>query len=169
MSLRHDLAQFDGKAVAVLEDIFRANHPPSDAVLETLVDTLGDEDAAMQTGASWLLRRYLEAGFALTAAQTGRLASILPKMHDGFGRLHLCQAIGHLVVPSDHAGDVAHFIRSCAASGNTFLRAWAPDAFFKLAGQHDRFADEANAMVVAALSDPAPSVRARARKTLAGA
>lgn len=168
MALLYDLALFDGKAAAVLQDIFRANHPPSDDVLDTLVDVIGDEDRNMQTGASWLLRYYLADGFSLTAAQVARLASNLGAMHDGFGRLHLCQAIGHLDVPEAHAEAFADFMRTSAASKNTFLRAWAPDGFFRLAEQHDRFMEEANAMVVAALSDPSPSVRARARKTLAG-
>jgi hypothetical protein len=167
MPLLHDLAQFDGKGTAVLQDIFRANNPPSDGVLDALVDVLGDDDAHMQIGASWLLRAYLADGFRLTDTQVGRLASNLSGMHDGFGRLHLCQAIRDLSVPSTHADVFADFMRTSEASQNTFLRAWAPDGFFRLALQHDRYMDEARAMVVAALTDPAASVRARARKTLA--
>lgn len=167
MSLLYDLAQFDGKAAAVLQDIFRANHPPSGDVLDTLVDVVGDDDAHMQTGASWLLRYYLADGFELTQAQVSRLASHLAGVHDGFGRLHLCQALRDLDVPSVDAEAFAEFIRDSAASRNTFLRAWAPDAFFRLALRHERYMDEARTMVVTALSDPAPSVRARARKTLA--
>ena len=167
MSLLYDLAQFDGKSTAVLQDIFQAHNPPSDGALDVLVDVLGDDDAHMQIGASWLLRAYLADGFRLTDTQVGRLASNLPGMHDGFGRLHICQAIRDLSVPSNQADVFADFMRASAASKNTFLRAWAPDGFFRLAEQHDRFMDEAKVMVVAALSDPAPSVRARARKTLA--
>lgn len=168
MSLLYDLSQFDGRGAAVLQDVFRANNPPSDEVLDTLVDVVGDDDVHMQTGASWLLRHYLAEGFALTTEQTARLASNLPRMHDGFGRLHLCQAIGHLRVSAAHAEAFADFMRESATSANTFLRAWAPHGFFRLALQHERYLEEARAMVVAALSDPAPSVRARARKTLSG-
>lgn len=167
-SLRYDLAQFDGKDATVLQDIFRANHPPSDEVLDLLVDVVGDEDVRMQTGASWLLRYYTRDGFALDAGQVGRLAANLGAMHDGFGRLHLCQAIGELAIPTEHAESFAEFFRGSAGSRNTFLRAWAPHGLFQLALQHDRYMDEARAMVEAALVDPAASVRARARKTLAG-
>ncbi|MEQ9401725.1 MAG: hypothetical protein RJQ04_21340 [Longimicrobiales bacterium] len=167
-SLRYDLAQFDGKDATVLQDIFRANHPPSDEVLDLLVDVVGDEDVNMQTGASWLLRYYARDGFALAADQVGRLAAHLGAMHDGFGRLHLCQAIGELTIPTEHAEAFAEFFRESAESRNTFLRAWAPHGLFHLALQHDRYMDEARTMVEAALADPAASVRARARKTLAG-
>jgi len=58
---------------------------------------------------------------------------------------------------------------SSANSRNTFLRAWAPHTLFQLARQHREYAADAKAAVVRALTDPAPSVRARARRTLDGA
>lgn len=167
MGLHLDLARFDGKGVAVLEEI-KANTSPGQGVLETLIDIVGDDDKDMQTGASWLLRAYLADGSELASSQVGRLASNLLDMHDGFGRLHLCQAMDHIVVPRAHADVFADFFRSCQGTKNTFLRAWAPHGFFQLAQQFEEYRAEAMALVERALSDPAPSVRARARKTLAG-
>jgi hypothetical protein len=167
VSLHHELSRFDGKGLAVLEAIL-ANTAVSTEVLDTLVAIVDGEDAHRQTGASWLLRAYLQEGAALEAKQVSRLASALAGMHDGFGRLHVCQAMDDITVPPAHAEFFADFFRSCASSKNTFLRAWAPHGFFQLALAHERYADDARAMVEKALTDAAPSVRARARRTLTG-
>lgn len=168
-SLLHDLALFDGRNPEILQDVYHAHLPPSGEVLDALVDAVGDEDANMQTGASWLLRYYVQEGHALDSRQIGRLAGSLDAMPDGFGRLHLCHAIGPLTVPARHADAFAAFFRDSArTSANTFVRAWATHAFYRLAQQHDRFMAEARALVEAALTDPAASVRARARKTVSG-
>lgn len=165
MSLHNDLARFDGKSIAVLEEI-KAREVPSPELLDTLITIAGREDQHMQTGATWLIRAFIEDGATLPGEQVGRLASILPGLHDGFGRLHLCQAMRRLEIPREDAPAFADFFRSCDGTSNTFLRAWAPYGLFRLALQHEEYLTEAVARVERALSDPAASVRARARKTL---
>lgn len=166
--IRGDLARFDGRSVSVLEGILRDHDPPTAALIDELLDALKDDETLVQAGASWLLREILARGCALGDAQFDRLAGSLEHIDDGFGRLHLCQALRHLRVSERHAESFAVFLRECLSSDNTFLRAWAPDGLFRLAEQHERFLGEATAAVEAALSDPAASVRARARRTLRG-
>lgn len=166
--IRSELARFDGRSVSVLEGILRDHDPPGTALIDAVLDAMRDDETLVQAGASWLLRETLARGCVLDDAQLDRLAGALEHTHDGFGRLHLCQALRHLRVPERHAEPFAVFLRECFSSGNTFLRAWAPDGLFRLAEQHERFLGEATAAVEAALSDPAASVRARARRTLRG-
>jgi hypothetical protein len=162
-----DLSRFGGKDLTPLRDI-KARTPASPSVLGLLVDSLAVDDTNAQVGGSWLLAAYLKEGAQLTGAQVAQLASALANMRDGFGRLHICQAAEHLTVPVEHTDAFADFYRSSAKSDNTFLRAWAPHGLFHLASRHRTHMREAQDMLEQALSDPAPSVRARARKTLAG-
>lgn len=158
------LADFDGKRVEGLQAVV-AEGPATPEVVEVLIDAFdGEPDTA--TAASWLVRAYLEQGLDLDPRATTRLISRVAALPDGFARLHVCQAVRHLDVPTAAAPRLAHFLRACADSRNTYLRAWAPDAFARLALQHAAFGDEARRRVAAALNDDAASVRARARNTL---
>ena len=127
-----------------------------------------DDDKNMRIGATWLLRAYLEEGARLSAGQVSRLVDALPTMADGFARLHICQVMREIDVPPRHAEAFAGFFRACSQSENTFVRAWAPDGFWRLADQHARYEAEARALIEKSLSDAKASVRARARKILAG-
>ena len=162
------LSGYDGKGVSSLKAIMRSTDPTSE-LLGELVEISGGEDANMQIGATWLLRAYLEDGARLGPTQVGRLAEFLGPMRDGFARLHVCQAMHHVQVPEPLAEAFAEFFRQCLGSKNTFLRAWAPSGFWQLAAQHARYEAEARTLIEKALTDPAASVRARARRTLAGA
>jgi hypothetical protein len=114
------------------------------------------EDKNMQTGATWLLRAYLEEGARLSALQVGRLAKALPDLYDGFGRLHVRQVMGAIEVPLRHSEALAGFFRACWQSKNTFLRAWAPDGLWHLAEQHQQYEAEARALLEKALADRPP-------------
>jgi HEAT repeat protein len=162
-----DLSRFDGKDLTPLRDI-KARTPASPTLLGLLVDAVADDDTNAQVGGSWLLAAYLKDGVQLTKTQIGLLSQALGNMGDGFGRLHICQAAERITVPDEHADVFADFYRSSAKSDHTFLRAWAPSGLFHLASHHPVYMNEARDLVERALSDPAPSVRARARKTLAG-
>ena len=167
MSLHLELSRFDGKGIAELKSI-KAAREHSSELLSELVDITGDEDKNMQIGATWLLRAYLEEGARLSAGQLGRLVDALPAMSDGFARLHICQLMREVDVSPRHAEALAGFFRACWQSENTFLRAWAPDGFWRLADHHPRYETEARAMIEKSLSDARASVRARARKIFGG-
>ena len=162
-----DVSRCDGKELTPLRDI-KSGTPASPALMGLLVDTLVDDDMNAQIGGSWLLAAYLQDGVQLAQAQIAQLSAALANMRDGFGRLHICQAAEHLTVPGEKASAFAAFYRASAESDNTFLRAWAPSGLFHLASHHPVYMNAARDLVEKALSDPAPSVRARARKTLAG-
>lgn len=165
ISLRSTLADFDGKETSRLEAI-RSGPAPEATDLDEAIALLSDSSAELQIGASWLLRAWLEDGAELDEPQTDALADRLTDVLDGFPRLHLCQLARHLRIPGTRAADFAAFYSGCLESPNTFVRAWAPDAFFRLAAQHESWNDEARRHVEAALTDEKASVRARARRLI---
>ena len=156
------LADFDGKSIMSLKAI-KSSFEVSTELLDELVEIVGTDDANLQIGATWMIRAYLEDGAQLESQQVERLSGLLAAMKDGFGRLHVCQCMHLIRVPDPLAESFADFFRTCLASKNTFLRAWAPSGFWRLADQHPRYEPEARALIEKALADPAASVRARAR------
>ena len=167
MSIHLDLSRYDGTSIAELESIKTAREISSE-LLGELVQITSDDDKNMQIGATWLLRAYLEEGARLSAGHLSRLVDALPAMADGFARLHICQVMREIDVPLRHAEAFAGFFRACSQSQNTFVRAWAPDGFWRLANQHSQYQAEARALIEKSLSDAKASVRARARKILVG-
>lgn len=135
---------------------------PTPEWLDTLVEGCSRPEHAVCS--SWLLRAYLQGDAELDAAQTARLLRQLDRVQDGDARLHLCQAAGDLVIPGRNAGQLARFLDLCAAAEAKFLRAWAMDAYHRLALQHPSHRLEAHRLLERGLSDPAASVRARARR-----
>ena len=163
MTLRHRLSHVEGRDTGTLEAIL-ADHPPDGARLDDLLELVEEAEARVQEGATWLLRKYLERGVVLSPAQVRRLGVALDELPEGWARLHLCQAARFLDVPREAASRFAAFYRACWESPNTFLRAWAPDGFVRLAREHPGWLGEAEALLAEALGDPAASVRARARR-----
>lgn len=160
------LAEYDGKRVDTLQDIKRA-HRASRELLTDLVHLTTDDEGNVQAGATWLLRAYLTEGASLPTEQVAELAAALPDIADTWARLHVCQSVRYLEIAGPEAPRFAGFLRDCTTDRNTFVRAWATDGFSRLAHQHGAFADEAKRLLDAALVDPAPSIRARARQILA--
>ncbi len=143
-------------------DEARARHAPSPELLDTLVEGCSQPGRAVCS--SWLLRAYLQGNAKLDAGQTARLLRRLDQVQDGDARLHLCQATAHLLIPRRNAPQLARFLDRCGAAGTKFLRAWAMDAYHRLALQHPDHRSEARQLLERGLSDPAASVRARARR-----
>lgn len=153
-------ARFEAGGVQALEALLPAT-PPTDAWLGRLIEGLSDPRHSVP--ASWMIRAYLQAGLEPSAARTAGFVRALARLAADDARLHACQCIQHLDVPKRNAEQLARFLRSGVAGAHKFTRAWAVDAFHRLARQHPRYAGEAAACLERALVDPAASVRARAR------
>ena len=154
------IAAFEAEGVKGLQRALE-DHAPSDTWLEELVRAITDERASVP--ATWMLRAYLERGADLSGQQTALLLRSLAGVAQDDARLHLCQSVGSLDIPARNAEQLARFLRGGVAGEHKFTRAWATDAFHRLALQHPRYKREALKHVERALRDPAASVRARAR------
>ncbi len=162
-SLLAALSEFDGRDTRPLESV-RTSHEPTSELVATLLVHMGSDEERIQIAATWLLKAFVRDGLELDGDAVARLSKTLSGIPDGHAALHICQVIGRLEIPEPAADAYGAFVRRGLESSATFVRAWATDALHHIALQHPRYADEASKAVARALADPAPSIRARARK-----
>ena len=166
MGITTDLIDYDGKSVEQLEAM-RARYMPDDEALAELVRlSLGPEENPA-IGASWLLHAWLSEGAFLPAMATAALTDGLGELPGHWVRLHACRLVPELELAPAQAEVWADFLEGCRTEARPFLRAWATDGLVRLAAAHPEYSDAAKRAVEEAMSDPAASVRARARRILA--
>lgn len=156
------IAGFDGRHVAVLENL-ASRLVPSDTVLRDLVAKCLSGDEAAQTAASWILRRLLERGAAPPPGTLDRLIAGMGRTTGWETRLHLAQSFQYLAPSEAQALTAARTLVDWFGSEKSFLRAWACDALWRLGVRHSCLREEARRIASLAENDPAASVRARAR------
>jgi hypothetical protein len=164
MRLAAALADYDGKHVAFLESL-RDRFEPDPEVLTQAIELVDHDIDDMAAGATWLLRAYVEAGSRLSAGQHRVLAARLADVTSPWARLHLCQTARTLDLPGKpEATAWADFLTKSSTSARPFERAWAVDGLVHLGSRFPTFRHLAREALESALTDPAASVRARARR-----
>lgn len=161
MTLETRLLDFDGKAVTLLSEA-RTACRDEPGFLSALVGFCADGRADVSAGATWILKAELEDGASLSPPLTARLVASLETITAWQAQLHLCQLISMLSLAPDQAEAVRTWLWPFLSHERPFLRAWALDALCRLPGAR---ADQTIRDTLYRLeSDPAASVRARARK-----
>lgn len=165
-ALREHLSEFDGKATTFLGEA-EAALGAKEGYMGALIALLAERQGHVASGASWLIKSALERGGDLSAKHVEAIIQNLPQIEDWSAKLHLCQAIrllGGLGEISDNAaGELADWLTALLDHNRPFVRAWSLDALGALAKDHADHAAGFNDALVVAMSDEAPSVRARAR------
>lgn len=164
--LEDALHAYDGKDIERLHQI-RDVLEPSQARLKEAIALAGYPDLDVARGATWLFKAWLDQGAKCTPATVQWLADHLGTMSDPVVCQHIAQCLGALRVPKVSAPCFAESLERGCGSERPFLRAWAMDGLVRLAEQHPDYRPVADAKVAAGMSDPAASVRARARRILA--
>lgn len=171
-SLRLRLEDYDGTHTRALEslasELQRTAAGVPEAVWEEVIQLSLDEEARIAAGATWLLRRWAEAGHRPTESAIRTLSQGLRGVTGIWARLHLVQAVPSLPLSGSLIPTWADFCGEGAGSEAPFLRAWSVNALVHLARLDPDIQAEANAALEAALTDPKASVRARARRILEG-
>jgi hypothetical protein len=167
MNILMALADYDGTHKEPLEAILRTWEPTAELLAE-LVELSSAEDASVAAGATWLLRAWVEQGVPLRPHDVSELARRLTGITALWARLHVCQTIRSLRIDTQDAGLFGTFLGECRGSERPFIRAWATDGLHHLALRHPDYESDARVALEAALTDPAASVRARARRILDG-
>lgn len=152
-------------AVSELEDIC-AQFGHRDDFADTLILLAADAADPVSSAATWLIKHVLERGKILSPGQTGKLIEHLPAITAWGAQLHVCQSIRFLAIPPNYAAALLGWLRPLRRHDRPFLRAWALDATCEVAAQRGNAMPEARAALDAALTDPAASVKARARTIL---
>lgn len=134
------VAAFQRDGVPGLEALLERAKPTA-AWLDDLIAAVSEGGSA--TAVTWMLRATLQRGIELDRRQVAALVRGLRGLEVEDARLHVCQSVVHLDVPSRSAEPLARFLRDCAGGEAKFTRAWAVDAFHRLALQHERYRREA--------------------------
>ena len=149
-------------AASTLERV-SAQFSHRDDYADTLIMLAADATDTVSAAATWLIKHHLEQGRTLSPAQTGKLIENLLAITAWGAQLHVCQSIRFLDIPPNYATTLIAWLRPLRSHQRPFLRAWALDATCQVARQRENAMPEARAALEAALTDPAASVKARAR------
>ncbi|MEO0996716.1 MAG: hypothetical protein AAFX58_04280 [Pseudomonadota bacterium] len=164
MTLRADVAAWDGKSKPAIEAVF-VRYGGRASFMHDLVEL--SAEASLQSGATWLLKRALSAGRKLDEHTSAELVGRLPALEVWEAQLHVLQCLPLLRIPAGSRQTAEHFVRACFDSPKTFVRAWAYSGFYELARRFEELRPEAQKLAEAALDATEASVRARMRQTLA--
>lgn len=157
---------FDGKdpapLVALAERLAR-----DDAGMETIVASMVQDDEIVQTGATWILKHWIESGTSVDRRIAERVIAALDVVTAKDARLHLLQILPFLELDRSHAESIFDAALAFTRSEYTFVRAWAYNALAVAASVDPDRNDEVQALFDAAANDKA-SVRARIRNARKG-
>lgn len=163
MTLLEEIASWDNKSAGALQSTYE-RHSNEEGFLATILEQIADVE--LQRAATWLLKRHLEAGNALSAGGSRAILGVLCDQEHWESKLHILQSLAYLDIPEDQSAGLERFLDSCLGSDNKFLRAWAYNGFNELSLRFPRYREEVNLMLARAGESEAPSVRARIRNIL---
>ncbi len=163
--LQHAILNWDGKSAADIKAIYDAFATQASFV-DDLLSLL--KDSAAQKGATWLLKHRFEQNELLSTAQTQQFCNSFVEMQHWESRLHCFQCVPYLTIAIKDADAVYAFIQTGLTDKKKFVKAWAYNALNELAGQHPQYQAEADEKLAWALTEEAPSVRARIRNIMQG-
>ncbi|WP_432797913.1 hypothetical protein [Poriferisphaera sp. WC338] len=154
---------WDGKSIEVIEGVYTrfAKEKNFTGILIDLLD-----HSVLQNGVTWLIKKYLEDGKALSDEQTSAYYRAAMRLSHWESKLHLLQSMEKLPIGQSEHEEVADFLRLCLMESNKFVRAWAYSGFVVLAKQHAEYDAEAKQMIELAMLEEAPSIKARLKKVV---
>jgi len=166
-TIAQELADYDGKHVETLQELFHAYEPKA-AVMRQCIRLSTSERWQSALGATWLMYHWLKNGASLTKKLIAEQAALLPDVTNKWAQMHITRCVPLIEIQQDQAAAFAQFLEGCCGNKMPFLRAWAMDSLYRLALRHDECMPLARARMEAAQDDPAASVRARLRRIMSG-
>ena len=157
------IAAYDGKRSDSLESI-ASQVDATPEVLQSLCELACSQESRSQNAASWLLRRYCQAGATLSPKQTEQLLSVLTRDCHWEARLHVLQMMGDLALPLALVEELWSTLIEQTKDDNKFIRAWSCHGLAVIADQHRPYRERALTLLAAGEHDEAASVRARIRR-----
>ena len=158
--LSREIVAWDGKSVAALQSTYQ-RHGNEGYFVATVLAHVADVN--LQRAATWLLKRYLEAGNPLSAGDCRAILASLSGQEHWEAKLHVLQCLPYLEIPEEARVSLETFLDDCVKSDRKFVRAWAYNGFNELSLRFPQYRERVNAMVTEASKSEAASVRARIR------
>lgn len=164
MDIAAEIAAWDGKRTATLETL-AARLAPDPDVVGRLSALAGTDEPGNQVAATWLLKRFQEAGYEFSKDESGALVALMDKVAHWEARLHLLQLLPHLAVAPDRADGLFAALQGnrFLGDGNKFVRAWTYNALADLATRNPALRPRALEVLTQGGKDAAASVKARLR------
>lgn len=160
MLLREKIANWDGKTIAYLTDIY--NLESSDpSFVNQLLELMGEK--TLQSAATWLLKHALENRASIDEVQAYRFYDKMDVLTAWQAKLHLLQLMPLLMVPETQKFRLAEFCRSSTVDENKFVRAWGYNGLYELANVYEDFREGLEIVFSAAMETEPASVKARLR------
>ena len=158
---KSELAECGDGDVESLQSVYASWHTV-EGILRVWIDCIGDPE--LESGASWLLKHWIEAGREIQSADQHKLLTRLNAVTAWQARLHLLQILEFLLIPEDLQETVASFCNESILSTNKFVRAWGYSGMVTLAKRWPSYTASALDAIKIGENEDAASVRARVRK-----
>lgn len=161
MALKSKIRAWDGKSAEYMVTVF-AEYNKQRLFLNSLVKMLSDD--TLQSGATWLLKAWVDSGEALQAHHVQQICSQLLNLHHWQAKLHILQCMSAMQISPACEAQVYHFLRLNLTDQNKFVRAWCYNGLYLLAAQYPKYKLETEQFFELAMRDEAASVKARIRQ-----
>lgn len=160
LTLKSIIENWDGKETASLTEAFDEYSQEKD-FSDRIVKYARKSE--LRKGSLWLLKKYLEDKNSLNNSQVQKIIDILPDVNNWESKLHILQSIPYIRIKAKHKEHFEIFIRKNLSDQNTFVRAWALNAFYLLADKFPELRGEAVQFIDSAMETEQASVKARIR------
>ena len=163
--LSEEMRSWDGKSAVALQSAYECHRAEEDFVATILAHVAQVES---QRAATWLLKKHVQAGNVLSAADCRTVFGALSDLDHWESKLHLLQCLPFLEISEEDCTGLERFLDACIKSEKKFVRAWAYNGFNELSKRFPRYREEVDSMLARASESEAASVRARVRNILKG-
>ena len=168
MDIAAKLRSYDGKRVAPFQAVAEAVRHGPEAALPELLDLAESHEAALQVGATWVVKRLAEGGLAVQGVAAERLVGLLQGPLAPDAVLHVLQTLPHVDVPAAQAEALRRTLLALLDSRRAFVRAWAYNGLGVLAARDPGLRGEVETLFERAEATETAAVRARIRHARVG-
>lgn len=163
MDIAKTLRSYDGKRVAPFRAVAEAVRGAPESAVPRLLELAGSDEAALQVGATWVVKYLAERGEGPEGEFAARAIDLLGRVDQPDAILHLLQTLPHMEIPAERTGSLCRTLERMIRSRRTFIRAWAYNGLGVLAAGNPALRPEVGALFDEAERSESASVRVRIR------
>ena len=167
MDIAATLRSYDGTRVAPFRVVAEAVRDTPERAVPGLLDLGASDEAALQVGATWVIKWLAERGGAPRGESAARVVDLLDQVNEPDAVLHLLQTLPHVALPADRTVALNRTLMRLIQSRRVFLRAWAYNGLGVMAAAEPGFRNEVEALFAAAEERESAAVKARIRRARA--
>lgn len=168
MDIAEKLRSYDGKRVAPFRAVAEAVQDASASAMPELLTLAASDEAALQVGATWVVKYLADQGDAPRGEAAARVIDLLERVSEPDAVLHLLQTLPHLEIPGDRREGLGRALKRLIRSRRAFIRAWAYNGLGVLAAADPALRLEVETLFDAAEATESASVRVRIRHARIG-